>query len=432
MKSKTFTSIIAVTSLAALAMPLGFAAQDQKTTHHHYKLVDMSTFGGPFSYINGFEYHGPVQDLNNAGAFTGWADTSELDPFCKSFDNFGNFCFNFDDPPSCFGKPGCPGHVSHAFLYQDGVATDLGALPTGLSSATAWVSANGLVAGTSQNGDTDPLNTGWPEDRAVLWRDGKIIDLGTLPAGGYESGAEAVNSSGQVVGWARNTVPDPYSLAVWWTNYNFYAPIYPEQSRAFLWQDGVMNDLGTLGGPDAYAMAINEQGQVIGISYTNSTPNQTTSCSFGPVPTIDPFLWENGKMIDLGSLGGVCGIPAWINSKGQVVGGSDLAGDLASHAFLWTKETGMRDLGTLGGGSSGASQINDSGVVVGGSSLPGDKLFDAFLWDGTMHDLGAINGCAAALAINAQEQVVGNWGGSQCEEGHSSGRTEDPWWTSAL
>jgi uncharacterized membrane protein len=64
-----------------------------------------------------------------------------------------------------------------------------------------------------------------------------------------------------------------------------------------------MSDLGTLGGPDAYAMAINEHGQVIGISRTNGTPNETTTCSFGPVPTIDPFLWENGKMTDLGTLG---------------------------------------------------------------------------------------------------------------------------------
>jgi probable HAF family extracellular repeat protein len=55
--------------------------------------------------------------------------------------------------------------------------------------------------------------------------------------------------------------------------------------------------------------------------------------------------------------------------------------------------------------------INDFGEVVGESLLPGDNQGDAFLWkNGTMHDLGAIEGCAAALAINARSQVVGNWG----------------------
>ncbi len=70
----------------------------------------------------------------------------------------------------------------------------------------------------------------------------------------------------------------------------------------------------------------------------------------------------------------------------------------------------MQDLGTLGGSSSGPSMINDLGEVVGASLLPGDNQFDAFLWDGKMHDLGAIQGCAAALAINVRSQVVGNWG----------------------
>jgi probable HAF family extracellular repeat protein len=404
--------IFSMCAIAALTIPMRINAQSDKGKHHHYKLIDIGTFGGPQSYINGFEYHGAVQTLNNAGTLTGWADTSMLDPNCLLGNAFGNFCFNFDQPPSCAEAIGCPGHVSHAFQWQDGVRTDLGTLPGGLNSATAWVSANGLIAGTSQHGETDPLDPGFPEDQAVLWKNGNIINLGTLPEGGFESGAQAVNSRGQVVGWADNTVPDPNSMALLSTLFNFYAPIYPFQSRAFLWQDGVMQDLGTLGtGTDAYAMAINEQGQVIGISYTNSTPNGvTTSCSTGPIPTQDPFLWENGQMIDLGTLGGTCGIPTWINNFGEVVGDSDLAGDQNSHAFLWTKRRGMQDLGTLGGSSAGPAMINDLGEIVGASLLEGDNQFDAFLWDGKMHDLGTIEGCAAALAINERSQVVGNWG----------------------
>ena len=368
--------------------------------HHHYKLVDMGTFGGPESYINGFEYStfSSVQDLNNAGTLTGWADTSKPDPYGP------NFCFN----------GGC--HVSHAFQWENGVKSDLGTLSGGLSSATSWISANGLIAGTSQNGETDPLDPGFPEDQAVLWRNGSIINLGTLPEGNYESGAQSVNSHGQVAGWALNTISDPYSMALWSTLYNFYEPLYPYQTRAFLWQDGSMQDLGTLGnGTDAFAMAINERGQVIGNSYTNSTPNEVmTPCSNGsPIPTQDPFLWEKDTgMIDLGTLGGTCGFSSWINNFGQVVGNSDLAGDLVQHAFLWTKSKGMRDLGTLGGSNSEASMINDSGEVVGGSQLKGDAQYDAFLWDGKMHDLGALDGsnCAFAFSTNSRRQVVGNSG----------------------
>src|SRR3974390_3024683 len=105
------TSIAVITLLAALAMPLGLAAQDdaspaKKPQHHHYKLVDLGTFGGPASYFsNGFD-----GILNNRGTAAGWADTSTPDPYPP-------FCFN----PDCF--------ESHTFQSQNGVMTDLGVLP---------------------------------------------------------------------------------------------------------------------------------------------------------------------------------------------------------------------------------------------------------------------------------------------------------------
>ncbi|MGB8440046.1 MAG: hypothetical protein WCE26_11695 [Candidatus Acidiferrales bacterium] len=404
MRTRILPFIFFLCAFAALAIPMRIHGQEEKGWHHHYKLIEPATFGGPGSRINGFVYStfSSIQDLNNAGTVTGWADTSTADPYQSSGNQFGNFCFDSD----CY--------VTHAFQWQNGVRTDLGALSGGLSSATSWVSANGLIAGASQNGETDPLDPGFPEDRAVLWRNGKIIDLGTLSEGGYESGAESVNSRGQVVGWAVNTIYDPLSMVYWSTLYNYYAPITPYQTRAFLWQNGVMKDLGTLGtGTDSFGMAINEAGQVIGISYIDSTPNpqMTTACSFGPaLPTQDPFLWQNGKMTDLGNFGGACSSPSWINNYGQVAGSSNLPGDQTGHAFLWTKAKGMQDLGTLGGTQSNASFVSDSGVVVGGATLEGDAQFDAFLWDGKMHDLGTVNGssCTYAFSVNAQEQVVGN------------------------
>jgi probable HAF family extracellular repeat protein len=401
--------------LPALMLPLQLAAQavPDHAKHHHYKLIDPGTFGGPRNYINSPDLlvpsisPGSAQNVNNRGVLTGWADTSTPDPYGPTY------CFTFD----CF--------VTHAFRSRGGSKTDLGVLPGGANSASTWISAKGLIVGTSQNGQLDPLFTGFPENQAVLWRGDEIISLGNLPEGGYENGAQAVNRRGQIVGWAFNTVPDPYSFAgaPGVNLYYSYEPYpYYYQERAFLWQDGVMQDLGTLGtGNDALPIAINEPGQVIGISYTTSTPNQTPSqCSApgstGVIPTVDPFLWENGHMLDLGTFGGTCGVPEWINDRGQVVGYSFLSGDQVAHAFQWTRATGMQDLGTLGGSSATASMINDSGQIVGGSSLANGN-FHAFLWDGTLHDLGALNGCAYAWAINAHAQVVGNWGGSQCAQG---------------
>jgi uncharacterized membrane protein len=91
-----------------------------------------------------------------------------------------------------------------------------------------------------------------------------------------------------------------------------------------------MQDLGTLGaGNDAFATFVNDRGQVAGYAYTNTTPNPANylcaQLQFGVgVPTVDPFSWENGTMIDVGTLGGVCGYATGLNNRGQVIGDSDL------------------------------------------------------------------------------------------------------------
>ena len=148
-----------------------------------------------------------------------------------------------------------------------------------------------------------------------------------------------------------------------------------------------MHDLGTLGGNDATAILVNERGQIAGNSYTNSTPNPTTG-----IPTIAPFLWENGKMTDLGTLGGTIGNPSGLSNHGHVVGASNLAGDLISHPFLMDEVRWHAGPRHAWGDTGVTNWINDNGDIAGKADLPGSQSpqdHHAVLWrHGTAIDLG--------------------------------------------
>ena len=364
--------IAVIIAVAVLGFGGRVSAQNQTGTHHHYKMVVIEPLGGPASNASG---PGLIV-LNNRGTFAAITNTATPNP------NPG--CFIFGSPPDCF--------VERAVVWQNGVQTDLGVLPGGNTSQTVGIAANGLTTGWSETGVTDPYS-GLSENVAILWTGKEMINLGTLP-GGTESFGISVTSQGQVAVIANNDIPDPFSIFGLTT-----------QTRAALWQNGVMKDIGTLGGPDAFAAGMNQLGQVFGQSYTNSTPNPTTG-----VPTLDPFIWKNGKMWDIGTLGGTNGISTWMNNNGQVTGNSNLAGDQTSHVFVWDRAQGLKDLGTLPGGSFSYSYwINDAGDVVGAGDNGTTIL--AILWNkGAVTNLGTLPGdCnSEALSINSGGQIVGH------------------------
>ena len=234
-----------------------------------------------------------------------------------------------------------------------------------------------------------------------------ITDLGTL--GGTLSNGIGVSQNGQVVGASE--------LACYCT------------SHPFLWAEGTLHDLGTLGqGGSSAAMAINELGQVVGYSVGrpflwSRESGMTDLGFFGQANDVNnraqvvglmsspphAFRWQAGALLDLGTLGGTgTSIADSINDQGEIVG------QASGRAFLWTEPSGMRDLGTLdgtSGGTSAAAAINDRGQIVGDSySIAVGNTHAAAFSKGQVTDLGTLGSYSWANALNNRGQVVGQSG----------------------
>jgi probable HAF family extracellular repeat protein len=308
--------------------------------------------------------------------------------------------------------------VSHAALWIKGTdVIDLGSLGgPDSNSAVAWPVKNniGLIVGISDTADDNPLGEAfscWPFFasgsptrkicRGFRWVNGVMTALPPFP-GGYNSYATAANNRGQVVGWAENGVHDP----------SCDSAFQILQFRAAIWEpNGEMQELPPLPGDStSAATAINDQGQVVGIS-------GACGVAVGDVSAAHAVLWENGVPTDIGNLGGTTwNTPTAINSHGTVVGFSlpgDQNGTRNYEAFIWTRDGGLHSLGKLPGDiRSAAFGVNDRNQVVG-LSRGGPFGIRAFIWEnGVLTDLNdlTLSGSPYLLYandINDSGQLVG-------------------------
>ena len=358
---------VAVLTFAALITPLCSSAQDQPSKHRHYKIINLGALGGTSSAGNG---------INNRGWVTGAANLQ--------------------------GDKN-----ARAALWAYGLKFDLGTLGGPNSGVFFPVKNNtGKIAGVAETVDTDPLGEQWSCSfffpsvtghtcLGFVWN-GHMMALATL--GGNNGFAAGINNAGQIVGWAENTVHDPTCAGPNGRNQVL-------QFEAVIWgSDGqIQQQLPPFGDdPDSAAVAINNKGQVVGIS-------GLCDQAVGRFSARHAVLWENGVPTDIGNFGGIAwNTPVAINEKGQVAGFSDFPGDadgsFTGHAFFWTKGTPIEDLGTLRGDflSLGLG-MNNRGQVVGYSIGPNGLR--AFLWEGgPLIDLNSILPPGSSLTL----QIAGD------------------------
>jgi len=284
------------------------------------------------------------------------------------------------------------------------VKTDLGTLggpnstPNGFMDS-ASINQRGEIAGASESSAADPLG-----ENFFLCNFNDGLGLLCLPflweegvmtllptLGGNNGAAFQINNRGQVVGGAENTTHDPTCVA-------------PQvlQFRPVLWEKGEIRELPTVAGdPDGVAFAINDRGQAVGVS---------TDCTLTPGHAL---LWHDGNVTDIGTLGGLALAPNDINNHGQVVGNA--FHNNTNRAFLWQNGVAI-DLGTLPGDVIGhANAINDKGQVIGQSADANNNNGRGFIWqNGVMTDLNTLISADSNLYlvdpqdINAGGEIVGS------------------------
>ncbi|MGB6488683.1 MAG: hypothetical protein WBE91_17525 [Steroidobacteraceae bacterium] len=299
----------------------------------------------------------------------------------------------------------------------------------------------GWVAGWSLQSDSTM--------QAELWARGAAMNLGTL-------GGPALNSSvawpnrnehGVVVGISETNELQP--LGESWSCFLavFFVPD-GHVCRGFVWRDGRMSPLPTLGGDNGFATGVNNRGEIVGWA-ENRTHDPTCDefTNTGQVLQFEAVMWVSGgadrgtgtdshyRAIELPPYpGDLDGAATAINQWGEAVGISGICdgaigGGTAEHMIMWRHGQVARELPTLGGVYwNTPMDINDRGNVAGFSDMPGDGPtiaqvnFQAFFWSrrpyvcngatvpgGSTCNLGALgpNLISQALGVNNRDQVVG-------------------------
>jgi len=222
-----------------------------------------------------------------------------------------------------------------------------------VSSPTHYYVTNlGTLGGSASNGYGGVNNRGWvtgdanlagdQTEHAFLWRDGVMTDLGTL--GGLNSSVSTPvkDDKGQVVGAAQSATEDP--LGEFWGAAYFCTAAscegWQNLQLGFIWQDGLMTELPPIGGKNSEAFGVNNLGQVVGMA---ETATQDPNCIPPQVLDFEAVIWgpTPGQIQELPVLpGDSIGAALAINDKGQVVGLSGMCAVPTSfapgvHAVLW-------------------------------------------------------------------------------------------------
>src|SRR5438128_1341013 len=320
-----------------------------------------------------------------------------------------------------------PDRNRHATLWRNSLLTDLDTLG-GSNSSVTWNVKNtaGIIVGISQTADSEPLGEAWSSaafystpnnvgyiNLGFVWENDQM--RGLLPfSGGDNSFATGANNFGQAVGWAENGVHDT-------------ACVSPQvlQFRPAVWTLGPDNiqDLPLIPGDSSgAATAINDIGQIVGIS-------GICDQAVGRHTAKHAVLWENGTVMDIypDAPAPWWNTPTAINQHGDVVG---FAGDPAFvegdilHAFIWTKDNGIKALKPLRGRvpqhvDSEAYGINEAGQIVGVSCDAEQNDCRAVIWDHGVYptDLNDLKGGYSTLLASAKDIN---------DKGEITGRAIDP------
>jgi probable HAF family extracellular repeat protein len=297
----------------------------------------LAAFADPIYNIRALPADFQAMNMNNAGQIVGTFNNA-----AAIWSESGIFDINPIAPGSFGLAINNRGHMglaweSDAYIYSSDAFRNIGRLGIWQTSDIRALNDVGQAAG----------NAGYlfaERARGFVYIDGIVRIIPTL--GGDWSFAEAMNNQGQVAGTATIDVID------------FFNPT----RRAIMFENGVLQDLGSLGGLISEAHDINEAGQVVGMSET--TPDFKSG-------EPHPFLYQDGMMVDLGFLGsGIRAAALGLNNAGMVVGYSEWSADFPddNHAFLFA-DNAMVDLNTLIDPASGwtilsAKDINDAQQIL--------------------------------------------------------------------